>query len=55
MPDVTISMEDYKKFLRISASVEAFIRFVKSSQYPPTRQECASFLGFRLDEKFNNT
>lgn len=46
--EITISIEEYKKLLKIWAATEAFISFVKASKYSPDREDCARFLGFEL-------
>lgn len=45
MEEIKISMEEYRELLKTSASAEAFVRFIKYSQYAPTKEECASFFG----------
>ena len=51
MEKITISVEEYKKLLKIWAATEAFISFVKTSKYAPDREDCARFLGFKLEEQ----
>ena len=53
MGDITISLEEYKYLLKMCATTEAFINFVKASKYAPDREVCAQFLGFDLVEKNN--
>ena len=53
--EITISIEEYKKLLKIWAATEAFISFVKASKYSPDREDCARFLGFELGSVIEET
>lgn len=50
MGEITVPVEEYKKLLKVWASTEAFISFVKASKYGPDKEDCARFLGFELPE-----
>lgn len=48
MNEITISMEEYKKFLEAQVRINVFSAYVNNEQYNISREMCASFLGFEL-------
>lgn len=48
---ISIPMEEYKKLIESSVRVEIFADFVNSTNYGVGRDECASYLGFKIKEE----
>lgn len=48
---ITISTEDYKKFLEMSVRISIFADFVNRTNYSVDREDCGRYLGFEVDEK----
>lgn len=51
MNEITIPMEEYKKLLEAQVRINVFLAYVNNEQYNISREMCASFLGFDLEEK----
>lgn len=47
---VIISIEEYKKLIKIQARLDMFADFVNNEKYSIDRKECAMYLGFELKE-----
>lgn len=45
---ITISVEEYKKLIAISVRVEVFAAYVNSERYAVSREDCGSYLGFKV-------
>ena len=51
MREVTISQQDYELLLEAQIRIDIFRGFVNGASYSISREECADFLGFELDDE----
>lgn len=45
---ITISVEEYKKLLKMSVRVSVFADYVNQSKYSIDQEDCGRFLGFAV-------
>lgn len=48
---VTIPIDEYKKLLEASVRIGIFADFVNTCKYSVDRDECGTFLGFKVEDK----
>lgn len=53
MGEITISIEEYKKLVRLEVRVEEFANHVNREEWRIDRETCARMLGFELENKEN--
>lgn len=46
-----VSKDEYRKLLELKGRVEAFVGYVKTTEYSIERNKCAAMLGFELNEQ----
>lgn len=51
MGEITISTKEYKELVEASVRISVFADFVRTSKYRIDKEECASFLGFLLEDE----
>ena len=51
MGEITISTKEYRELVEASVRISVFADFVKAKKYGVKKEECASFLGFFLEDE----
>lgn len=51
MGEITISLEEYKKMVELQVRANMFAEHVKACKYSIDKDDCARFLGFKLQEE----
>lgn len=54
METITISREEYKNLIKMQARIEVFAEHVNAAEYSISRKECATLLGFELEQEKKN-
>lgn len=46
-----VSKDEYRKLLELKGRVDAFVGYVKTTEYSIERNKCAAILGFELNHQ----